>query len=307
MKKYGLQLRIPPGQSSKPSTAPARRPPASIFGDDDDDDVEKEISRQASKTASLQKIEQQRKKALEEDPSVFDYDGVYDDMKEKIAKPKVQDQSQRKSKYIEGLMAKAKEREREHEIIYERKLIKERSKEDHLYGDKEKFVTSAYRKKLAEQAKWLEEDRLRQLKEEQDDVTKKKDLSEFYFGLNKNIALGGGSEDSSKPAKERATTQEDAQEATTRPTMKEPPAKESVGQLDEKTSSKPEINPEEENVPMVESKAPLVDGEASAQDKTEAVEGEELKVYNERFKRSGDNLAALREKYLARKKAKEQL
>lgn len=68
-------------------------------------------------------------------------------------------------------MAKAKERERVHEIIYEKKLIKERSKEDHLYGDKEKFVTSAYRKKLAEQAKWIEEERLRELKEEKEDVS----------------------------------------------------------------------------------------------------------------------------------------
>jgi Coiled-coil domain-containing protein 55 (DUF2040) len=42
------------------------------------------------------KIEEQHKKALEEDPSVFDYDGVYDDMKEKIAKPKIQDQTERK-------------------------------------------------------------------------------------------------------------------------------------------------------------------------------------------------------------------
>lgn len=57
MKKYGLQLRKPPGQSSKPPVAaPVRRPPPSIFGNDDDDDVEKEISRQASKTASLQRV-----------------------------------------------------------------------------------------------------------------------------------------------------------------------------------------------------------------------------------------------------------
>lgn len=42
------------------------------------------------------KIEEQHKKALEEDPSVFDYDGVYDDMKEKVAKPKIQDQTERK-------------------------------------------------------------------------------------------------------------------------------------------------------------------------------------------------------------------
>lgn len=31
--------------------------------------------------------------------------------------------------------------------------------EDHLYGDKERFVTAAYRKKLEEQQKWKEEQR----------------------------------------------------------------------------------------------------------------------------------------------------
>lgn len=67
-------------------------------------------------------------------------------------------------------MKKAKEREREQEIIYERKLAKERSKEDHLYAGKDKFVTGAYKKKLAEQAKWMEEERLRQLREEKEDV-----------------------------------------------------------------------------------------------------------------------------------------
>lgn len=67
-------------------------------------------------------------------------------------------------------MKKAQEREREQEIIYERKLAKERSKDDHLYAGKDKFVTSAYKKKLAEQAKWMEEERLRQLREEKEDV-----------------------------------------------------------------------------------------------------------------------------------------
>ena len=67
-------------------------------------------------------------------------------------------------------MKKAQEREREQEIIYERKLAKERSKDDHLYAGKDKFVTGAYKKKLAEQAKWMEEERLRQLREEKEDV-----------------------------------------------------------------------------------------------------------------------------------------
>ena len=73
-------------------------------------------------------------------------------------------------KYIQALIDKAKQREREHEIIYERKLVKERSKDDHLYAEKDKFVTSAYKKKLAEQAQWMEEERIRQLREEKDDV-----------------------------------------------------------------------------------------------------------------------------------------
>jgi hypothetical protein len=36
-------------------------------------------------------VEEQQKKAMEEDPSVFSYDEVYDEMKEKAARPKVQD------------------------------------------------------------------------------------------------------------------------------------------------------------------------------------------------------------------------
>jgi hypothetical protein len=40
----------------------------------------------------------------------------------------------------------------EADILYERKLARERQVEDHLFGDKEKFVTAAYKAKLAEQA-----------------------------------------------------------------------------------------------------------------------------------------------------------
>ena len=69
-------------------------------------------------------------------------------------------------------MEKAKVRKQEQEIVYERKLLKERQQEDHLYGDKEKFVTTAYKKKLAELEKWNEEERLRQLREEAEEVTK---------------------------------------------------------------------------------------------------------------------------------------
>jgi coiled-coil domain-containing protein 55 len=138
-------------------------------------------------------------------------------------------------------------------------------------------------------------------------VTKKKDLSEFYFSINKNIALGAGTEGSSKPAKQN-TTQDDSQEDVARLVTKDTPVKVSAAQLDDQISSKAETNTEGENAPSVdESKASLVEGEPSAKDKPKVVQAEEQKLNTERFKRSGDDLSSLREKFLARKRAKEQL
>ena len=51
-------------------------------------------------------------KALEEDPSIFDYDSHFDAMQEKI---------ERKSRYIEALKDKAVQREREQNVVYERR------------------------------------------------------------------------------------------------------------------------------------------------------------------------------------------
>ena len=62
-------------------------------------------------------------------------------------------------RYIQLLKEKTKEREKYREVVYERKIAKERSQADHLYADKDKFVTSAYKKKLEEQKIWMEEER----------------------------------------------------------------------------------------------------------------------------------------------------
>lgn len=39
--------------------------------------------------------------------------------------------------------------------------LKERQKEDHMYDNTEKFITSAYRRKLEEDKKWQESQRLK--------------------------------------------------------------------------------------------------------------------------------------------------
>ena len=64
----------------------------------------------------------------------------------------------------------------------ERKLLKEREEEDKLYGDKPKFVTSAYKDKLAEDQKYVQEMEARELS--QSDM-KSTGMLGFYGGLLK--------------------------------------------------------------------------------------------------------------------------
>lgn len=300
-KKYGLQLRAPTSQQKKQISRPLLAPPSAFFQSNDDDDsgVEKEIARHAIKNKSLRDIEQQHKKALEEDPSVFDYDGVYDEMKEKIARPVSQDRQERKPKYIQALVEKAKVREREHEIIYEKKLAKERNKEEHLFADKEKFVTNAYKKKLAEQAKWLEEERIRELREERDDVTKKSDLSDFYFNLTKNVAFGANAADSRKPLSQ------DIEEAHDIPKKIDPPEEKAPVNCNKEESGDPTGNStgSQNNLESLDRKSPSA--AASEQEKVGNKQHSD-QTTQARHKRTEDALASAKERYLARKRAKEQ-
>ncbi|XP_077241341.1 uncharacterized protein LOC143881894 [Tasmannia lanceolata] len=304
MKKYGLQLRVPPSsqqQQKKPTITRPPLPPPLGFGDnDEEDDVENEIARQASKKRALKEIEEQHKKALEEDPTVFDYDGVYDEMKEKIARPIVQDRQERKSKYIERLMEKAKERERVHEIVYERKIAKERSKDDHLFADKEKFVTSGYKKKLAEQAKWFEEERLRELREQKEDVTKKGDLSDFYFNLTKNVAFGAQSTESGKPAKHSTSLTDDNREIGSRPA-----ADASSNSTREKSSDPAETSTRSRNSSDPKPASLTSPQENIVPEPPSADQTADQTAHN-RHMRSEDALAAAKERYLSRKRAKDQ-
>ncbi|XP_010246697.1 PREDICTED: nuclear speckle splicing regulatory protein 1-like [Nelumbo nucifera] len=298
MKKYGLQLRVQPSQQKKQPKRPPLAPPPG-FNDDDDDDVEKEIARHATRNKSLKDIEEQQKKALEEDPSIFDYDGVYDSMKEKIARPREEDCKERKSKYIQVLMEKAKEREREHEIIYERKLVKERSKDDHLYSDKDKFVTSAYKRKLAEQAKWLEEERLRELREEKEDVTKKKDMTDFYFNLSNNVAFGAKTAESRNPEKQEEKGTADISERVLPKTN-----------LPTKTADlarqKEQYHAETSHSEKLESSDRIPETDTIPKENIVAEQSLADEPKRDHHKRSEDALAAAKERFLARKRAKEQ-
>lgn len=309
MQRYGLQLRKKPAASSSSRPPPPARPLAA-FADDGDDDVEADILRQSSKKRALQKVEELQKKAIEEDPSVFAYDEVYDDMKEKAARPKMQAKVVRQSKYIEALKEKAEQRKREQDIVYERKLHKERSKEDHLFADKDKFVTSAYRKKLEEEQKWLEEERRRQLREEREDVTKKKDLSDFYFGLGKNVAFGAhdGTEHAEPEKLDTKVDDVQASKSDTEGSVRSPKRRResSVGSEkahDSRSVEEPATTRSKDSAAATSTEK---DTDVSMAASQALQNTQPAPITDEHYKRSNDALAAARERALARKRAKEQ-
>ncbi|XWS52804.1 hypothetical protein CRYUN_Cryun11dG0103500 [Craigia yunnanensis] len=229
-------------------------------------------------------------------------------MKDKVVRPRVQDREERKSKYIHNLIKKAEKRKWEQEIVYERKLAKERSKEDHLYADKDKFVTSAYKKKLAEQAKWMEEERLRQLREEKEDVTKKSDLSDFYFNLGKNVTFGANEAEPRKPetrTESRKPENEKEKDVFNRvqpmPDSNAPESSAATDRTQDETSSR-------ENFESLYSK-PITDDilpDTAMQESSSVKQPSVDQPKRDHHKRGEDAVAAARERFLARKRAKEQ-
>lgn len=102
---------------------------------------------------------------MAEDPTVYEYDSIFDDMeskkKEQMAKDKRRAESKdQEPKYIAALMKSAALRQREYEQREERKVQQEREAEGNKYADKEAFVTSAYKKKMEELQQQEERDRM---------------------------------------------------------------------------------------------------------------------------------------------------
>lgn len=174
-KKYGLV--------AAPRSLPAG---TSVFGAAalEEETAEEQLRRDAIAKQSRADVQQLHAAALTEDPTAFDYDGVFDAMQQQRADvsnaAKARDN---KPRYIGSIIEAAKLRTIENDRVYERKLLKERDADAELYEDKEKFVTSAYRAKLAERA--AHDAKLREEAEldARQDVTKRRDLSDFHRNL----------------------------------------------------------------------------------------------------------------------------
>jgi hypothetical protein len=117
--------------------------------------------------------------AEEIDSSIYDYDAVYDSLKPK--KVVTEEDKERKPKYMTSLLAAAAVRKRDATIAEERKLARERETEGEEFKDKEKFVTSAYKKQQEENRRAEEEEKAREAREAKE--SKNAGFTGFYKNL----------------------------------------------------------------------------------------------------------------------------
>ncbi|KAF7395727.1 hypothetical protein HZH68_009777 [Vespula germanica] len=181
-KQYGLI--IPKKQLSAPKAI-------NVFGDEDTSDeddgtdwVRKALKAESEKNKMKKQTKLSVQKALKEDPTIYQYDEVYDNIgaKNQVKTIKVQE---KKPRYIQNFLKAAERRKKEQEHRIERMVQKEREAEGMMYADKESFVTSAYRAKLEEFKKMEEEEAKMNRLESIGDVTKQQDMSGFYRHLYK--------------------------------------------------------------------------------------------------------------------------
>lgn len=160
-KRNGPPTTQPPNQTKKAQ----QQPISNMYGD----------------LSSALESKRYQQAAEELDPSIYDYDAVYDTLKptkEQVAAP---EDVEKRPKYMKSLMESAATRRRDALIAEEKKIAREREQEGEEYADKEKFVTEAYKKQQEENRRIEEEERRRE--EEEAKNKKGGGMTAFYKDL----------------------------------------------------------------------------------------------------------------------------
>ncbi|KAI1488356.1 coiled-coil domain-containing protein 55-domain containing protein [Biscogniauxia mediterranea] len=187
---------------SQPPTGKNKKPQISMYGD----------------LSSALESRKHREAAEELDPSIFDYDAVYDSLKSEKNKPASAEDAERRPKYMKSLIASAAVRRRDALIAEEKKIAREREEEGEEYADKEKFVTEAYKKQQEENRRIEEEERRRE--EEEAQKNKGGGMTAFYKDLlergeQRHAEVVKAAEERAKAGpREEDDTQEEAKEKT---------------------------------------------------------------------------------------------
>lgn len=107
------------------------------------------------------------KTAQDIDPSIYDYDAIYDSLHAKPASSTAKADTEKKPKYMGDLLAAAEVRKRDQLRAKEKMLAKERELEGDEFADKEKFVTGAYKRQQEEMRRLEEEEAIKEKEAEE--------------------------------------------------------------------------------------------------------------------------------------------
>lgn len=121
------------------------------------------------------------KDAEDLDSSIYEFDAVYDSFKPQ--KKVTEEDKERKSKYMKNILDAAAVRKRDATIAEEKKLARDREAEGDEFADKEKFVTSAYKKQQEDNRRIEAEEKLRE--EEEAKKNKGQGMTSFYKNMLK--------------------------------------------------------------------------------------------------------------------------
>lgn len=134
-----------------------------------DDDIEntRQASSKYTNLSALRNAKLQDEMASQIDASVYDYDAVYETFSADKDKKNTSSSGSTVPKYMTNLLASAEVRKRDQLKAKEKALQKERDAEGDEFADKEKFVTSAYKKQQEEMRKMEEEEKKREEEEEE--------------------------------------------------------------------------------------------------------------------------------------------
>lgn len=179
----------------------AKKPPA-IFSAEEEagpKDVNEALREEAERKKRTISAKEEQQKVLEIDPSAYDYDEVYDAMKASTQPQASKKQVAKGPQYMQNLIDKAQERKIIYDMAYERKLRKEQEAEGDMYGDKEKFLTGAYRRRLEELDRWKKGEDARD--EADVERAEKGGMFNFYANLiENNVAMGAAGPETKQAA-----------------------------------------------------------------------------------------------------------
>lgn len=126
-------------------------------------------------------------RALAEDPTILAYDRFYDSFKQLP----IQEDLEKKPKYLDDIKAAVEFNKKERKLIKERVEASNRNKEALLTGESETFITPSYLKFLQESNQWAAELAKKDQVSTQNSVRGAGDFSNFYSKLlTKNSSFG---------------------------------------------------------------------------------------------------------------------